>query len=111
MKELWIRLDSSIPSHQKDGLLKAAAKVCDALLVDAKDLENAKKTGVKTAADSDKSDIQVLEAFSDNIIARLKSTCRPVAVKVIVKGKEDEEKAIIPHLLNIDLGSLDSPRF
>lgn len=111
MKELWIRVDSSIPSHQKDSLLKAAAQVCDAILVDAKDIENAKKTGVKTATYSDDSDIQVQEGFSECAVTRLKSTGKPVAVKVTVKGKEDEETAIKAANLSSDYIIIDCPNW
>jgi len=111
MKELWIRVDSSMPSHQKDSLLKAAAQVCDAILVDVKDIENAKKTGVKTASDSGNSDIQVQEGFSECAVTRLKSTGKSVAVKVTVKGKEDEETAIKAANLSSDYIIIDCPNW
>ena len=43
MKEVWISIDESLPEDQKSKLLKSAAKLSDALLVDAKDVEKAKK--------------------------------------------------------------------
>ena len=111
MKELWIRVDASIPSHQKDSLLKAAAQVCDAVLVDAKDIENAKKTGVKTAATSGNSDIQVQEVFSEETITRLKRSGKPVAVKVTVQARRDEETAIKAANFSSDYIIIDCPNW
>ena len=44
MKELWIEIDESLPERQKGKLLTSAAQFCDAVLVEAKDVEKAKKS-------------------------------------------------------------------
>ena len=68
MKELWIEIDGSLSDDLKSSLLKTAAQVCDVMFVGAKDLENAKKTGVKIAASSGESDINVLSTFDEDVV-------------------------------------------
>ena len=94
MKELWIEIDGSLSDDLKSSLLKTAAQVCDVMLVSAKDLEKAKKTGVKIAASSSESDINVLSTFDEDAVKELKGRGRTVAVKLTIKGREDEETAI-----------------
>ncbi len=91
MKELWIEIDKSSPDKVKNSLMKSAAKFCDALLVDSRDLENAKKTGAKTAANSGDCDINVLEIFDESKAKKLKEAGKTVAVKVSIRGREDEK--------------------
>jgi len=90
MKELWIKINQSISGNVKDNLLKLATQVCDVILVDAKDTENAQKTGAKIAASSGDCDIHFLEVFDAAEAAKLKSAGKPVAVRVAIKSKEDE---------------------
>ena len=72
MKELWIEINESLSGDLKSSLLKAAFQVCGVVLVGAKDVENAKKTGVKIAASSDESDINVLSTFDESKVNELK---------------------------------------
>src|SRR3972149_8945879 len=109
MKELWIRIDKSVPNDAKDALLKTASQVCDAVLVDAKDMENARKTGAKIASGSSDSDINVLEIFDANTVSKLKGIGKIVAVRIIIRGKEDEEKAIKAADLSADYIIVDCP--
>jgi len=94
MKELWIEIDESLPEDQKSRLLKSAAQFCDAVLVDAKDIEKAKKAGIKAASTSEEADITVLSAFDPEKLKELKAKGRIVAVKITIEGKKDEETAI-----------------
>jgi len=91
VKELWIEVDASIPGHVKKSLMKSAAQVCDVLLVGSQNLEKAEKTGAKIAASSGDCDINVLETFDEGEIMKLKAKGRTVAVKVSVRGREDEK--------------------
>lgn len=93
MKELWIEIDESFSDDLKSSLLKTAAQVCDVILVDAKDIEGAKKTGAKIASLGE-SDIKVLPTFDEDKVKELKGRGRTVAVKVTIRGKGDEENAI-----------------
>jgi 3-dehydroquinate synthase II len=94
MKELWIEVDESLSEVQKSKLLNFAGNFCDVLLVGTADMENAKKTGRKVASVSGESVITVLSAFNAEKLKRLKGRGKSVAVKVVIKGKEDEETAI-----------------
>ena len=94
MKELWISIDESIPSQTKDLLLKLASQTCDAILVDAKNAENARKTGVRIAGSMSDCDIHVVDASEADIVTKLKNTKKPAAVRVTIIGKEDEETAV-----------------
>ncbi|MGQ9459677.1 MAG: 3-dehydroquinate synthase II [Candidatus Bathyarchaeaceae archaeon] len=94
MKELWIEIDKSLSNELKNTLLSSAAQICDTILVGAEDMEKARKTGVKIATSSGECDIIMLEAFDESKVSELKGMGRTVAVKVIIKGRKDEETAI-----------------
>ena len=94
MKELWIEINESLSGDLKSSLLKAAFQVCGVVLVGAKDVENAKKTGVKIAASSDEPDIIVLSTFDEGKVNELRRMGKTVAVKVTIRGKGDEETAM-----------------
>ena len=91
MKELWIEIDESFSAKSKKNLLKSAAQFCDALLVGSQDVENARKTGIKTATSSGDCDIKVLEIFDESEAEKLKEMGKTFAVKVSMKGREDEK--------------------
>lgn len=95
MKELWIEIDESISDDLKNSLLKSAAQVCDAVLIGAEDMEKAKKIGTKIAASSGECDINVLEAFDENKMNKLKGMGRTVAVKLTIKGREEDQETAI----------------
>jgi len=109
VKELWIEIDESLSEDVKNSLLKSAVQVCDTLLVGAQDVEKIKKTGAKVAASSGECDINVLEAFAENRVNELKGMGRAVAVKVTIKGKEDEETAVKAAELSSDYIIIQCP--
>ncbi|UCE15634.1 MAG: 3-dehydroquinate synthase II [Candidatus Bathyarchaeota archaeon] len=109
MKELWIEIDESFPVKVKNSLMKSAPKFCDVLLVDSRDVEKARKSGVKTAASSGDSDINVLEVFDEGKAKKLKETGKTVAVKVSIHGREDEKTIARAVELSYDYIILDCP--
>jgi len=109
MKELWIEIDESLPENQKNMLLNSAAQTCDAVLVAAKDVELAKKTGSKVASGSGEPDITVVSIFDREKVKELKAKGRTVAVKIIIEGKKDEETAIEAAELNSDYVIVGTP--
>jgi len=111
VKELWIEIKESIPNNVKNNLLKSAANVCDVILVAAKDMEKAKKTGAKIAASSGEGDITVLEAFDEDSVKQLKRMGKAIAVKVTIRGKEDEEAAIKAAELSSDYVIVHCPNW
>jgi len=111
VKELWIEIDELISDDLKNSLFNSVAQICDAVLVGARDVEKAKKTGAKIAANSGKCNITVLEAFDENKMNELKGMGRTVAVKVTIKGREDEETAIKAADLSSDYIILRCPNW
>jgi 3-dehydroquinate synthase II len=94
MKELWLELDASLPENQKTKLLASAAQAWDAVLVDEKNIEIVKKSGLKAASTSENADIVVLSVFDSEKLKALKAQNKTVAVKIVIEGKKDEETAI-----------------
>lgn len=102
MKELWIKIDESVPENTRIRLLELAAKICDVVYIDERFIAEAEKIGVRTAADSGKCDIRVLKDFDPRKIEELKSSGKKVAIKVAIQGKNDEEKAVKAAVLSPD---------
>jgi 3-dehydroquinate synthase II len=109
MKELWLEIEASVPETQKTKLLKSAVKTCDGVLVDPKDVEKAKKAGVKAASTSEEADIVVLSALDPEKLKLLKAKGITTAVKIIITGKKDEETAIEAAELNSDYVIVGTP--
>jgi len=102
LKELWVKIDEKVHKNAKESLLELAAEVCDVIYVDEQLLADAKKTGVKTASNSEDCDIYVLETFDAQKVEELKGAGKTVAVRMTVKGKEDERKVIRAASLSSD---------
>ena len=83
MKELWLKIDSSISGNQKTNLLDIATQTCDVVLVDANETETVKKFGIKTASISTEANIIVLSVFDQKQLKLLKAKGKTVAVKII----------------------------
>jgi 3-dehydroquinate synthase II len=109
MKELWLEIDVSLSETQKTSLLKSVAQTCDVLLVDEKDVTKAKNSGIKVASTLEEADITVLSVFDSEKLKVLKAKGRTVAVKIIIEGKKDEEKAIEVAELNSDYVIVGTP--
>lgn len=103
MKELWLKVESQVPRSLIGSLVDMAAQSCDAVyIVDLESADAFKKAGLKIAGKDGHCDIQVLEYADLEKIAELKKAGRSVAVKITVKGKEDEDKAVKAANLSAD---------
>jgi len=111
MKELWIRVDGSLPENAKNEFLKSAAQVCDVIEVGVRDVEQAKKMGAKTAAGSGDCDIFVLESVDEGKLSELKKNGRTVAIRARVKHGRDEEAVIRAVDFSVDYIILDCPNW
>lgn len=109
MKELWLEIEVNIHEDQKTKLLKSAAQTCDVLLVDRKDIATARNFEVNIASTADEADIIVLSIFDTEKVKLLKSNGKTVAVRIIIKDKKDEEKAIEAAELNCDYVIVGTP--
>lgn len=82
MKEIWIEIDQKSPASEKAALLKIANEQVDAILEETQ--AHHQSTG----------DIQVLRSFDADAINRMKSEGKKIALRISIKGKEDENAAV-----------------
>lgn len=90
MKELWVEIAQTASPVEKAKLLKLASEHADALLEGTQ------------AHSQNEGDIQVLDNFDENDIKRLKSEGKKTALKITIKGKEDENTAVKAAELSAD---------
>jgi len=83
LKELWVEIASNASPSEKAKLLKLANENADFLLEDAHARDR-----------SGKDEATVLNSFDANAIKRLKQNAKKVALKLSIKGKEDENTAV-----------------
>ena len=83
MKELWVEIAQPVSPEEKEKLLKQADKSADFIL-EGKLAHSLKK----------KADIQMLSTFDPDAIKQLKSEGKKAALKITIKGKEDENNAV-----------------
>ena len=83
MKELWVEIASKTSPFEKDKLLKLATDNADFLLEDT-----------HARSRSGKYKITVLKSFDEKTITQLKQNGKKVALKISIKGKEDENTAV-----------------
>ena len=82
MKELWVEIASNASPAEKAKLQKLASEHADALLEGTQ------------AHSQREGDVQVLDSFDEKAINQLKSKGEKAAVKITIKGKEDENAAV-----------------
>jgi 3-dehydroquinate synthase II len=95
LKELWVEISSSASSSEKDKLQKLAADKVDFMLKD------------NCARNSSGSEVTVLTNFDEKTIRQLKKNGRKIALKIRVKGKEDENIAVKAAELSADYIIID----
>ena len=91
MKELWVEISPNAPSSEKDKLQKLAADKANFLLEDTHARDS-----------SGKDEVIVLNSFDEKTITQLKQNGRKVALKISIKGKEDENTAVKAAELSTD---------
>ena len=91
MKELWVEITQKVSPSEKATLLKLANENADVLLED-------------TQAHNRQAEsyIHVLNSFNMNTFKQLKSEGKKVALKITIKGKEDENTAVKAAELSAD---------
>jgi 3-dehydroquinate synthase II len=82
LKELWVEIAQQVSPAEKEKLLKKAHKSADFIL-----------EGKLAHSTKNETDIQVLNTFDLDAIKRLKTEQKKVALKISIKGKEDENNA------------------
>jgi len=91
VKELWIEIAQTASSAERDNLLKLATEVCDVVL-----------EGAQAHSHSNEGDICVLTSFDEDKLARLKREGKKVALRISIRGKEDENTAVKAAELSTD---------
>jgi len=91
LKELWIEIAPTVSPSKKDNLLKLATENGDVLLKETQAHDRLSKC-----------DICVLTSFDENTTKRLKREGKKVALRINIKGKEDEDTAVKAAELSTD---------
>jgi 3-dehydroquinate synthase II len=91
LKELWVEIAQTVSSAERDTLLKLATEHCDVVL------EN-----TQAHNRSGKHDTRVLTSFDEGAITRLKREGKKVALRISIRGKEDENTAVKAAELSAD---------
>jgi 3-dehydroquinate synthase class II len=91
MKELWVEIALNASPYEKAKLLKLINESADVLL----DVAEARSL-------SGEGTIQVLSSFDSDAIKRMKSEGEKVALRISIKGKEDEITAVRAAELSTD---------
>ncbi|MEM3703127.1 MAG: 3-dehydroquinate synthase II [Candidatus Bathyarchaeia archaeon] len=103
MKELWLKIDETVPKGIIEEILCSAIQTCDAIYVaDERQASDVKKKGVRVAAKRGECDVQVLESFNAEELTKIKKAGKTVAVRVVIKGAEDEREAVKAANLSAD---------
>ena len=82
MKELWVEITSDASPSEKAKLLKLANEYADVRV-----------EGAQAHSRQSEDTIQVLNSFDVDAIKRLKSEGKKIALKINIRGKEDENTA------------------
>jgi 3-dehydroquinate synthase II len=90
MKEFWVEIAQTASPAERDNLLKLAAEVCDAVL-----------EGTQAHSRSNQP-INVLNSLDENKVIKLKRDNQQVALRVSIRGKEDENTAVKAADLSVD---------
>jgi 3-dehydroquinate synthase II len=88
LKELWVQIEKNAP--EKDKLAKLAAELADAILQG------------KSIVTSSKQEVTLLDQFDEFVLRDLKREGRKLALRVTIRGKEDENTAVKAAELGID---------
>ena len=91
MKELWVEIAQTASPSKKNKLLKLADENADVIV-----------EGTSARIRSSKRDICVLNRFDENTITQLKREDTKVALRISIKGKEDENTAVKAADLSVD---------
>ncbi len=91
MKELWVEIAQTASPSEKAKLLKISNEHTDVLL-----------EGTQAHSRQSEDTIQVLNSFDESTVKRLKSEGKKVALKISIRGKEDENTAVKAAELSAD---------
>ena len=96
MKELWIEIPESAQPDENEDLFTTANEAC-ATLIEGKLATNR----------AEKREITVLDSLDVEEIAKLKRAGKQTALRITIKGKEDENKVVEAAELGVDYVLID----
>ncbi|MGD0645123.1 MAG: 3-dehydroquinate synthase II [Candidatus Bathyarchaeia archaeon] len=91
MKELWVEIDQTASTQEKENLLSRARENADVIIEDT-----------QSSNSSHKLNINFLTELNEKKIAQLKNEGKKTAFRINIKGKEDENKAAKAAELQVD---------
>jgi 3-dehydroquinate synthase II len=91
LKELWVEIAQTVSPSEEATLLKLANKHADVML-----------KGTQAHDRKSEGTIHVLNSFDANAIKQLRNEDKKVALKITIKGKEDENTAVKAAELSAD---------
>ncbi|MGD0994279.1 MAG: 3-dehydroquinate synthase II [Candidatus Bathyarchaeia archaeon] len=91
MKELWVEIDQAASPQEKETLLSLAHENADVIIEDT-----------QAGNRSGKLNITFLTELNEKKIAQHKNEGKKTAIKISIKGKEDENKAVEAAELGVD---------
>ena len=92
MAEFWIHVDESVQKEKRLDLLRRHARGCDVAVASKEDAEACRNAGAIVIAGKEDADIKILD---DLLKAETEAKVGPqVALRLAIKSREDEEKAV-----------------
>ena len=93
MRELWIKVNPSLPESGKKEFIEKTSSMSSIFVVEPEDIELARKSGAKTIVSaSETGEVVLADSLSD--IERIKRRGKKACVSVTVKSKGDERKIV-----------------
>jgi 3-dehydroquinate synthase II len=96
LKELWIEISETAPDDEREEIFTIATEACATILM-----------GTNASRPPGKNDIVLLESLETGKIAGLRREGKKVALRIAIKGKEDENKAVEVAELGLDYVIID----
>ena len=96
MKEIWIEIPESAPADEIEDIFTIASEASATIV-----------QGATANRQGDRQEITILESADEREIARQRREGKKIAIRVAIKGKEDETKAIEAADLGVDYVVID----
>lgn len=93
MRELWVKIEKNMKNMLKNDLLKTSRDLCSVYIAND---ENAHliKTHKKYLASPEDGGIKIIDESMINQIERLKTQKKPLCLRILIKDRRDEAKAV-----------------
>ena len=98
MKELWVEIEQAASAQDRENLLSTAQENADVIL-----------EGTVASDRNGKVDMAFITELTEKKIAQARSQSKKLAVKINIKGKEDENKAAKAAELGVDYIIISTP--